>query len=260
MQDVRCYDPCHEPFSRLPEEKFDGVLCTDVLEHCPEEDVPWILDEIFGYARRFVFANAACYPARKHLPNGENAHCTIREPAWWRERLCETSARHPGVLWEVWVQSLVKIYNGHRMVEQKLTIDSPSRQVRHDQRFHRLRPARGGGLQRARPQHQRTRFAAGQHHAADAVATQGHLYPRAAPLQSTDFSFTRFLVPYLSGYTDWSLFMDCDMLVLDDIARLWALRDDRYAVQVVKHNHVPKEDIKFLGATQTKYEKRTGRA
>jgi hypothetical protein len=125
LQEVRCYDPCYEPFSRLPEEQFDGVICTDVLEHCPEEDVPWILDELFGYARRFVFANAACYPARKHLPTGENAHCTIREPAWWRERLRETSARHPGVLWEVWVQSRVEIYNGHRMVEQKLTIDLP---------------------------------------------------------------------------------------------------------------------------------------
>lgn len=76
------------------------------------------------------------------------------------------------------------------------------------------------------------------------------------PLQSTDFSFTRFLVPHLSGYAGWSLFMDCDMLMLDDIAKLWALRNDRYAIQVVKHNHVPKEDIKFLGATQTKYEKK----
>jgi lipopolysaccharide biosynthesis glycosyltransferase len=84
-----------------------------------------------------------------------------------------------------------------------------------------------------------------------------HIYARERhPLQSTDFSFTRFLVPYLSGHTGWSLFMDCDMLVLDDIAKLWALRDERYAVQVVKHNHVPKEDTKFLGATQTKYEKK----
>ncbi len=75
-------------------------------------------------------------------------------------------------------------------------------------------------------------------------------------LQSTDFSFTRFLTPYLSGYSGWSIFMDCDMLVLDDIAKLWAQRDERYAVQVVKHNHVPKEEIKFLGAKQTKYEKK----
>ena len=76
------------------------------------------------------------------------------------------------------------------------------------------------------------------------------------PLQSTDFSFSRFLAPYLSDYTGWSIFMDCDMLVLDDIAKLWNLRDERYAVMVVKHHHVPRETVKFLGEPQTKYEKK----
>ncbi len=75
-------------------------------------------------------------------------------------------------------------------------------------------------------------------------------------LQSTDFSFSRFLTPCLSNYSDWSIFMDCDMLVLDDIAKLWVLRDDRYAVQVVKHNHVPRESTKFLDQPQSKYEKK----
>ena len=76
------------------------------------------------------------------------------------------------------------------------------------------------------------------------------------PLQSTDFSFTRFLTPYLSDFEGWSIFMDCDMLVLDDIARLWALRDERFAVQVIKHQHIPREEIKFLSAPQTPYEKK----
>ena len=76
------------------------------------------------------------------------------------------------------------------------------------------------------------------------------------PLQSTDFSFSRFLTPFLSDYAGWSVFMDCDMLMLDDIARLWELRDDRYAVMVVKHDHVPKETVKFLGEPQSKYEKK----
>jgi hypothetical protein len=76
------------------------------------------------------------------------------------------------------------------------------------------------------------------------------------PLQSTDFAFSRFLTPLLSGYAGWSIFMDCDMLVLDDIAALWALRDDRYAVQVVKHAHQPRESTKFLGQAQTAYAKK----
>ncbi|MFC3150007.1 hypothetical protein ACFOEK_03115 [Litoribrevibacter euphylliae] len=75
-------------------------------------------------------------------------------------------------------------------------------------------------------------------------------------LQSTEFSFSRFLVPYLCDYDGWAIFMDCDMLVKADIKELWDQRDDRYAVQVVKHNHQPEETVKFLGAVQTKYEKK----
>ena len=76
------------------------------------------------------------------------------------------------------------------------------------------------------------------------------------PLQSTDFSFSRFLTPHLSGYEGWSIFMDCDMLVLDDVAKMWALRDESYAVMCVKHNHVPSEATKFHNEKQTAYGKK----
>lgn len=76
------------------------------------------------------------------------------------------------------------------------------------------------------------------------------------PLQSTDFSFSRFLTPYCCDFSGWSIFMDCDMLARDDLAKLWALRDERYAVQVVQHAHVPRESTKFLNQPQTKYEKK----
>lgn len=76
------------------------------------------------------------------------------------------------------------------------------------------------------------------------------------PLQSTDFSFSRFLTPWLSEFSGWSLFLDCDMLVLEDIQKLWSMRDDRYAVMVVKHNHRPRESSKFLGEPQSAYEKK----
>jgi hypothetical protein len=104
IDEVVCFDPGWPPYSRLPEGRFDGVIATDVLEHCPEEDVEWIVDEMFSFATRFVFATIACYPARKRLPNGENAHCTIRPPEWWEERLRRHAAARPGVDWEVWLQ------------------------------------------------------------------------------------------------------------------------------------------------------------
>jgi len=85
---------------------------------------------------------------------------------------------------------------------------------------------------------------------------KGVLTRERHPLQSTDFSFSRFLTPYLSGYGGWSAYMDCDMLMLEDIVNLWRLRDDRCAVMAVKHHHVPKETVKHLDEPQSKYEKK----
>ena len=78
----------------------------------------------------------------------------------------------------------------------------------------------------------------------------------ASSQQSTEFSFSRFLTPYLSAYAGWSLFMDCDMLVRADIGELFALADDRYAVVGCKHDYAPRDDVKFLSRTQSKYAKK----
>lgn len=75
------------------------------------------------------------------------------------------------------------------------------------------------------------------------------------PLESTDFSISRFLVPYLFDFTGHAIFMDCDILCRDDVAKLWAWRD-HYAVRVVKHQYTPTEETKFLGNVQTKYERK----
>ncbi|MDW8470029.1 MAG: glycosyltransferase [Burkholderiales bacterium] len=75
------------------------------------------------------------------------------------------------------------------------------------------------------------------------------------PTESTEFAISRFLVPYLSGYEGWSLFMDCDMLCRADIAALAAYREAQAdkAVLVCRHDYVPKTERKFLGQPQTKY-------
>ena len=75
-------------------------------------------------------------------------------------------------------------------------------------------------------------------------------------LSSTEFSFSRFMIPHLMNYQGWALFMDCDMLMFEDVAELWRMRDDSKAIQVCKHDYTPKEDTKFLGQVQTKYEKK----
>jgi len=114
---VHCYDPSYGPFSRLPQGKFDGVIATDVLEHCPEPDMEWIVGELFSLAERFVFANVVCYAARKRLPNGENAHCTIKPADWWIELLKRVASRHPALMWEFIIQWREEGPEGSRIIE-----------------------------------------------------------------------------------------------------------------------------------------------
>ena len=49
-------------------------------------------------------------------------------------------------------------------------------------------------------------------------------------LASTEFTFTRFLVPELMNFKGWALFMDCDMILTTDIKELFDQADDQYAV------------------------------
>lgn len=73
-------------------------------------------------------------------------------------------------------------------------------------------------------------------------------------LASTEFTYSRFLVPRLADYRDWALYLDCDMLVRADVGELFALADPRYAVQCVKHpDYVPRETEKMGGKVQTVY-------
>lgn len=89
------------------------------------------------------------------------------------------------------------------------------------------------------------------------LANLGGVFAReAVATQSTEFSFSRFLTPWLSNYEGWSLFMDCDMLARADIAELFALADDRYAVMVAQHDYIPRDEVKFLDHVQTRYAKK----
>lgn len=72
-------------------------------------------------------------------------------------------------------------------------------------------------------------------------------------LASTEFTFTRFLVPELCDFKGWALFMDCDMILQTDIGELFKLADDRYAVMCVHHEYNPKQNIKMDGCKQTIY-------
>lgn len=70
---------------------------------------------------------------------------------------------------------------------------------------------------------------------------------------SNQFIYSRFLVPHLMNYNGWAIFMDGDMLLRDDIAKLWALRDDSKAVLCVHHDYKTKAADKYLGSKNDNY-------
>lgn len=70
---------------------------------------------------------------------------------------------------------------------------------------------------------------------------------------SNRFIYSRFLSPYLTSYEGWAIFADGDMIAMSDIKELWNLRDPTKAVQVVKHDYLTKQSVKYLGNKNENY-------
>lgn len=99
------------------------------------------------------------------------------------------------------------------------------------------------------------REAAGWHAFAQSVIERSSIPVALIPLQakgqrdgSNAFTYSRFLVPHLCGYEGFAIFADgADMICLSDLAELWAMRDERYAVQVVQHDYKTRHPRKYVG-------------
>ena len=79
------YDPAIQEYQNKPQDKYDLVISTDVLEHIPVENLKQTIEEIFGYSNKWVFVSVCCRKAEAILPNGYNAHATIESAKWWRD-------------------------------------------------------------------------------------------------------------------------------------------------------------------------------
>jgi hypothetical protein len=84
------YDPSVDGRDVKPTGKVDLVICTDVLEHIPEDELGEFLTDVFSYSNRVIFT-ISIRPAYKVLPNGVNAHCTVKSEQWWMELLSKYS-------------------------------------------------------------------------------------------------------------------------------------------------------------------------
>lgn len=92
-----CYDIGVRGLDEKPEGLFDGVICTDVLEHIEQRDLPGVLDELIAFAKPagFLFLVISCRPSRKRLPDRRDVHVTIKPPSWWKDLIAARVSDFP---------------------------------------------------------------------------------------------------------------------------------------------------------------------
>jgi len=87
----------------------------------------------------------------------------------------------------------------------------------------------------------------------DELREAGAYWREEDPLASTQFTYSRFLTPFLAGFRGLAIYCDCDFLWLDDIATLVAQVDPGKAVSCVQHDYRPREATKMDGRVQSVY-------
>ena len=87
----------------------------------------------------------------------------------------------------------------------------------------------------------------------DELRDRGLYWRDVDKLASTEFTFTRFLVPELNNFEETAIFMDSDMVLTTDIAELIADVDPKKAVSCVQHDYTPPEGVKMDGQQQLAY-------
>ena len=91
---VTTFEPAR---NQMEKQESDCVVCIDVLEHIFITDVPKLINELFLLSKKLLVINVACYEAAALLPNGENAHITVRSPHWWKGMFDAVAMNYPDI-------------------------------------------------------------------------------------------------------------------------------------------------------------------
>ena len=94
IKEVNLFDPSIDIMNKTVS---DCVTCIDVLEHIFLGDLKNVLIDIYKHAKKIVVIHVACYLAAAKLPNGENAHVTVRRPDWWKGFIDGVSSDFPQI-------------------------------------------------------------------------------------------------------------------------------------------------------------------
>lgn len=87
IQVVDGYDPGVAKFEQKPVRQYDMLVSTDVIEHIEPEFLDTTLSYIESLYKKTAWIIIACYPAKKFLPDGRNAHLIVESPDWWLDKI-----------------------------------------------------------------------------------------------------------------------------------------------------------------------------
>ena len=97
IKNIFLYDPGVDEYSEYPKKKYDGVICTDVVEHIPEDDVLNFIDELFKLSNKFIFIVIATIPASKYFEDGNNIHLSLKNENKWKKIFLEFKIKYPDI-------------------------------------------------------------------------------------------------------------------------------------------------------------------
>jgi hypothetical protein len=80
------YDPAIPQWATKPRRPVDLLISVDMLEHIEDSDLDAVMADMASLCRHAMII-IDTKPAAAVLPDGRNAHATVRPHAWWRQRL-----------------------------------------------------------------------------------------------------------------------------------------------------------------------------
>tara|TARA_E500000178_G_C16855123_1_gene676987 strand:+ start:148 stop:726 length:579 start_codon:yes stop_codon:yes gene_type:complete len=96
-QDIVLYDPAVEIYKKYPSNKADCVICVDVLEHIPPNDLLSFIDDLFRLSKKLLFICVATIPATKFFEDGSNIHLSIKSENQWIELFNDFKIKYPSI-------------------------------------------------------------------------------------------------------------------------------------------------------------------
>ena len=97
IDEIYLFDPAVEKYSLYPKKKYDGLICTDVIEHIPEDDVINFIDNLFKLTNKFIFAVIATIPASKYFDDGKNIHLSLKSQNVWKDIFFDFKKKYPEI-------------------------------------------------------------------------------------------------------------------------------------------------------------------